>query len=159
MIFRYPICNLDYNNTMHKDTDVLSTTMMGAHRKNGEQIIENWNSVFNALSSEPRRQLIVSLLDAGPDQSVPLPESAIMSNVPPDPEVLRRELHHVHLPMLADGGFVTSETDPWIASRGPKFDEVAVVFEALHAEATSIPDSLVMGCQRLEEEQQKSVDL
>lgn len=133
--------------------------MASVHRENGEQVIKNWNAVFKALSSEPRRQLIVSLLDAGPDQPVPLPESAIMPNVPPDPEVLRQELHHVHLPMLADMGFVIWETEPMVASRGPRFDEVAVVFEALQAEASRIPDSLVIGCQRLEEEQQDSVDL
>lgn len=133
--------------------------MATVHRENGERIVENWNAVFGALSSEPRRQLLVSLLDAEPDSSVPLPESAIMPNVPPDPEVLRRELHHVHLPMLAKMGFVTWETKPFVVSRGPRFDEVAVVFEALHAEATSIPDSLVIGCRRLEAERQENGDL
>lgn len=133
--------------------------MVAVHRENGERVVENWNAVFRALSSEPRRQLVVSLLDAEPDGSVPLPESAMMPNVPPDPEELRRELHHVHLPMLADTGFVTWEAEPLVASRGPKFDEVAAVFEALQAEATRIPDSLVIGCQRLEEERQKRGDL
>ncbi|RQG89561.1 hypothetical protein [Natrarchaeobius chitinivorans] len=133
--------------------------MGGVHHENGEQVIEKWNSVFKALSSEPRRQIIVSLLDAGPDQSVPLPESAMMPNVPPNMRQLRQELHHVHLPMLADMGFITWEAEPLIAARGPRFDEVAVVFEALHAEASRIPNSLVLGCQRLEEEQQNSVNL
>lgn len=132
--------------------------MVSVHHGNGEQVIEKWNTVFKALSSEPRRQLIVSLLDARPDEPVPLPESAIMSNVPPDPDVLRQELHHVHLPMLADMEFITWKTDPLVASRGPRFDEVAVVFEALHSEASRIPDSLVIGCQRLEEEQQNSIN-
>ncbi|WP_415380469.1 hypothetical protein [Halosimplex sp. TS25] len=133
--------------------------MVGIHHENGAQVSERWDTVFKALSSEPRRQLIVSLLDAGPEQSVPLPESAIMPNVPPDQEVLRQELHHVHLPMLAEMEFITWETEPLSASRGPRFDEVAVVFEALHAEAGRIPESVVLGCQRLEEEQQKSVEL
>ncbi|WP_436927579.1 hypothetical protein [Halosimplex amylolyticum] len=133
--------------------------METAQHENGEKVMENWDTVFKALSSEPRRQLIVSLLDAGPDHSVPLPESAIMPNVLADPEMLRQELHHVHLPMLADMGFITWETEPLVASRGPKFDQVAVVFEALHAEATNIPDSLVIGCQRLEEESQNNIDL
>ncbi|OVE82808.1 hypothetical protein [Natronolimnobius baerhuensis] len=133
--------------------------MVSIHRKNGEQVIEKWDTVFNALSSEPRRQLIVSLLDAGPNQSVPLPESAIMPNVPPNPKELRQELYHVHLPMLADMEFITWESEPLVASCGPRFDEVAVVIEALHAEASRIPDSLVIGCQRLEEEQQDSVDV
>jgi hypothetical protein len=131
--------------------------MTVAHYENGEQVSENWDTVFKALSAEPRRQLIVSLLDAPPDQSVPLPESAEMPNVPSDPEVLRVELCHAHLPMLEDNGFITWETDPLVASRGPQFDEVAVVFDALHSEAAEIPDTLVIGCQRLEQEKQASV--
>lgn len=133
--------------------------MVTTRYENGERIIENWNTVFTALSSEPRRQLIVSLSDVLSDQSVPLPESAIMPNVPPNPELLRRELNHVHLPMLADMGFITWETEPLTASRGPRFDEIAVVFDALHESATDIPDSLVVGCQRLEEERQHRGDL
>jgi len=61
--------------------------------------------------------------------------------------------------MLAEMDFITWETDPLVASRGPRFDEVAVVFDALHSTADSIPDSLVVGCQRLERERQSGLDL
>ncbi|MFC7078324.1 hypothetical protein [Haloarcula halophila] len=132
---------------------------MSNRRYNGEQVIDNWDSVFRALSSEPRRQIIVSLLDAPADQSVPLPESAVNPNVPPNTETLRQQLHHAHLPMLAEMGFITWETEPFVAARGPQFEEAAVVFDALHTEATSIPGSLVFGCQRLEEEQQQNIDI
>jgi hypothetical protein len=132
---------------------------MDSHRENGELISENWNAVFESLSAEPRRQLIVSLMDAPPDQSVPLPESAMMPNVPQDPEVLRTELYHNHLPILADMGFVTWEKDPLVASRGSRFHEVAVVFAALHSAALNLSDSLVFGCQRLEQERQDGVNL
>ncbi|GAA0673384.1 hypothetical protein ACFQDG_13825 [Natronoarchaeum mannanilyticum] len=130
---------------------------MKPHYRNGEQVIDRWDDVFEALSAEPRRQLVVSLLDAEPAESVPLPESAVNPNVPPDREALRRELHHHHLPKLADLGIVAWEEDPLVASRGPRFDEAAVVFEALHSTATELPDSLVVGCQRLERERQKGV--
>ena len=125
--------------------------------ENGRQIIDGWNNVFTALSAEPRRQLVVSLMEAPRNQPVTLPESAINPNVPADPEQLRLRLRHRHLPMLADQGFVTWETDPLVASRGTHFEEVAVVLEALHATAGDIPDSLVIGCQRLETERQESV--
>ena len=115
------------------------------------------STVFRSLSAEPRRQLIVSLLDAPPDHLVPLPESAAMSDLSVDLEVLRIELYHDHLPMLEENGFITWKTEPLVAARGPRFDEVAAVFNALHSEATDIPDSLVSGCQRLEQERQNDL--
>lgn len=126
--------------------------------ENGKQVIRRWNQVFDALSAEPRRQLIVSLLDSPDGKPVSLPESAVNPNVPVDPDRLRGELHHCHLPKLADAGFVEWEPDPLVAYPGPRFDEVAVVFDSLHAHATDVPDSLVVGCQRLERERQTNVD-
>lgn len=126
--------------------------------ENGRRAIERWDRVFEALSAEPRRQLVISLLDAPPEQTVSLPERAINPNVPVDPERLRQELHHCHLPMLADREFVEWEREPLVASRGPQFDEVATVLESLQSTATEIPDSLVIGCQRLERERQEEFE-
>lgn len=126
--------------------------------ENGRRVIERWDRVFDAISAEPRRQIIVALLDSEPEQPVPLPESAANPNVPADPERLRTDLHHRHLPMLAEMWFVEWESDPFTAVRGPNFDEVAVVFEALQAHATDVPDSLVIGCQRLERERQNDYE-
>ena len=123
---------------------------------NGHKVIERWDNVFRAVSAEPRRQLIVSLLDASDGDPVPLPESAVNPNVPVDADRLRQTLYHRHLPLLAEMRFVEWETGPLVASRGPRFEEVAIIFEALYETATGIPDSLVIGCQRLEEEQQRN---
>jgi len=128
--------------------------MVLSRYENGTDVLERWNQVFEAVAAEPRRQLVVSLLDREPDQSVPLPESAVNPNVPVDPDRLERELRHCHLPMLAENGFVEWESAPFVASRGPRFEEIAVVFEALHAFAADVPDQLVIGCQRLERERQ-----
>lgn len=128
--------------------------MSSVRFENGKRVIRNWNRVFDAVSAEPRRQIIVSLADVSADESVPLPERAINPNVPVDPESLRRDLLHRHLPLLADYEFVEWDTDPLVASRGARFAEVAVVFEALQSSAAALPDSLVIGCQRLEQERQ-----
>jgi hypothetical protein len=112
--------------------------------------------VFEAVSAEPRRQIIIALLDADVTETVPLPERAINPNVPVDTEEPRAQLCHSHLPKLADWGFIEWDTEPLRSSRGPRFDEVAVVFETLQQSAAEIPDSLVIGCQRLEEERQKT---
>jgi len=132
--------------------------MTQARYRNGRRVIDRWDDVFAALSAEPRRQIVISLLDAAPSESVPLPESAVNPNVPPDPEKLRRELHHRHLPMLSDLEFVTWDRDPLVAVRGSRFEQVAAVFDALQSAATDVPDSLVVGCQRLERERRDSCD-
>jgi len=128
--------------------------MSDVRRYNGRRVIEAWDRVFDALSAEPRRQIVVSLLDSQSGRSIPLPESASNPNVPIDPNELRNELHHNHLPKLSEMGFVEWETDPLTASRGPKFDQAAVVFEALQTSSDQIPDALVHGCQRLEQERE-----
>ncbi|NGM67698.1 hypothetical protein G6M89_01515 [Natronolimnobius sp. AArcel1] len=118
--------------------------------ENGRRVIQNWDRVFEAARAEPRRQLIFSLLDAPPEASVPLPESAINPTVPADPTALRQELIHCHLPQLADRGFIEWERDPLIAMRGPRFTEIGAVLAALESAAPDLPNSLVDGCQRLE---------
>ncbi|MFC7214095.1 hypothetical protein ACFQO4_08385 [Saliphagus sp. GCM10025334] len=125
--------------------------------ENGTDTMRKWNDVFEALSAEPRRQLVVSLMDAPRDEAVSLPEHAINPDAPADPDVLRTELFHRHLPLLDGLGFVEWESDPFVASRGPRFEEVAAVFEALHSHATELPESLVLGCQRLEREREISI--
>ena len=117
-----------------------------------DEAIDRWNRVFTALSSEPRRQLITSLNDASPGRWVRLPEAADSPTDPMDLETLRLWLYHVHLPLLAEHGYVEWSDDHLAARRGTNFDEVAVVFDALYEKAHEIPDELVLGCQRLERE-------
>lgn len=113
-------------------------------------MVARWDEVFRAVSAGPRRRLLVALTEAGPADAVALPEAATNPALDTDPESLRIELYHRHLPMLADRGFVRWEFDPLVATRGPRFDEVAAVFEALTAHASELPADLVVGCEHLE---------
>ena len=122
--------------------------------RNGTRVIERWNRAFTALAAEPRRQLVVSLLDAE-GTPVELPESAVNPNVPVDADELRLRLRHHHLPVLSDGGFVEWDDEPFRARRGPHFDEVGIVIESIQSAATAVPDELVFGCNRLERERQE----
>ena len=122
----------------------------------GRQVIERWDRVFDGTSAEPRRQLIVALMDNPPNKSVALPESAINPNVSQDMERLRTQLIHSHLPKLEQLGYIEWDTAPFAATRGQRFDEIAVIFEALHSFAADIPDPLVVGCRRLETEREEN---
>jgi len=107
--------------------------------------------VFGALTAEPRRQMVVALMEAPPDRALSLPEAANPPYNLRDPEELHLELVHTHLPALATHDFVEWEREPLRVRRGPAFEEVSTVFEALHAHADEISDQLTESCQRLEE--------
>jgi hypothetical protein len=133
-------------------------TDVGTRVEDARAVVDRWDTVFTALAAEPRRQLVVSLLDAPSGKPVSLPGGARNPNLPTVPERFRLRLIHEHLPMLAENGFVDWEDDPLVASRGPRFDEIAIVMDSLQGAAGEIPDSLVIGCQRLEQERQTGLD-
>lgn len=116
---------------------------MGAtYDPNGTRGEAEWNDVFDALASGPRRRLLASLLAAGPGEAVRLPDAALGSESPADTERARLELHHQHLPALSDAGFVEWESEPLRATRGPDFQAVAGVLRALDAGAAVSPDAI-----------------
>ncbi len=119
-------------------------------------MIERWNRVFHALMAEPRRQIVVALMEAPPERQLSLPEAANPPYQLRDPEKLAVDLVHTHLPVLAEPGFVEWEREPLAVKRGPAFEEVATVFEALQSYAGEIPPQLVQECQRLEEHARQS---
>lgn len=109
---------------------------MGAtYYPNAGRGVDDWDDVFEALAAEPRRRLLASLLEAERGEAVHLPEAATAPEAGADPEKMRVELYHRHLPALAEAGFVDWETDPLVATRGPDFPAVAAVLEALDSEA------------------------
>lgn len=118
-----------------------------------EKVVDRWDDVFEALSAEPRRQLVVSLLDAPPDATVALPGAATNPRLDIDREHLATALYHRHLPLLEAHSFVEWTADPLAARPGRRFDEVGAVFDALHGVARDLPASLTVGCERLENEQ------
>lgn len=119
-----------------------------------ERVVERWERVFAALTAEPRRNLIVALVDAGTGQPVDLPEAAMSPALTSDRRVVHYHLHHRHLPMLAESGFVEWEAEPFRAWRGPNFEDVAIVVRSLYESVGEIPDRLVFGCRRLELERE-----
>jgi len=117
-----------------------------------KQVIAGWDRLFQAMSAEPRRQIIITLMEAPPGRQLSLPEAANPPYYLMDPEQLYVELVHSHLPVLANGDYIRWESDPLRVERGPNFPEAEALFRALHAHAAKIPDRLVHGCQRLEEQ-------
>jgi hypothetical protein len=80
---------------------------------------------------------------------VSLPEAAIHPAVTVDRDRLVLDLHHCHLPHLADRGYVEWTDEPFSARRGPRFGELATVLEAVVDAADRYPSEMVAGCHRL----------
>ncbi|MEY7847620.1 hypothetical protein AB7C87_00230 [Natrarchaeobius sp. A-rgal3] len=120
--------------------------------QNTKPTTERWDEVFEALSSEPRRQLLVTLLEAPAGRRVLLPDAAVGPAESVDLPKRRLQLTHRHLPMLSERGFVDWTTDPFCAQRGERFGEVAAVLDILQANADALPDHLVDGYRRFEDE-------
>lgn len=104
--------------------------------------ITRWDTVLRALAAEPRRELLVSLLEAPAERDLSLPEAANPPHTLREPRRLSSELIHCHLPVLADAGLIEWERDPLPARRGPRFEEAAAVVSALRDERDEFPRAL-----------------
>ncbi|SFC18506.1 hypothetical protein SAMN05444422_105173 [Halobiforma haloterrestris] len=123
-----------------------------------ERVVRRWNRAFTALAAEPRRQLVDALMDVSDEESVPLPEAAVNPRLSVDHDYLQVQLRHTHLPMLESEDYVRWEGRPFRASRGSRFEEIAVVFDSLYANAGAIPEQLVDGYRRLERQRDDEPD-
>jgi hypothetical protein len=107
---------------------------------------QRWDQLYDALSAQPRRMLVFSLLKEPAEAWLPLPDAARASEQGPDAERLRIQLRHHHLPMLADAGYVRWESDPFRVRRGPHFDEPALVVSRMIGASEEYPDRLRDEC-------------
>lgn len=117
----------------------------------GESAIERWDKVYHVLSSQERRMIIYSLIEAPQDRRLPLPDAAMAPGTTTTPEKMSIRLRHAHLPQLADAGYIRWERNPLRVQRGPDFAEVASVFELIHESIDQFPRSLIDGCEIYEE--------
>ena len=92
-----------------------------------------------------RRQSIGSLLEAPAERTLSLPEAANLPDDRVDPETLYTNLVHHHLPMMAKAKFIGWEKEPFMAWRGPRFEEVAAVILAIDTD-DELSEHLKMGC-------------
>lgn len=130
--------------------------MTGHRRQEAREATRRWDRVFEALSAAPRRHLVDELAAVPDGGSVSLPDAAMPSaGAKLEPEQLRIALHHRHLPMLADAGYIEWRREPFQAVRGPQFDEVAVVLDALFENAGTVPEHLLAACPTLERKHER----
>lgn len=92
------------------------------------------DAVFTALAAAQRRQLLATLTEYSPSETVAF--ATLQSTLTDDLEHadardVRIGLHHVHLPLLADHGFVRWDPETNEIGRGPRFDELEPMLEGV----------------------------
>jgi predicted transcriptional regulator len=85
--------------------------------------------MMRILSNTHRRRLLVALLEHNSPETIEL-------QIPPDagtgekePERLRIQMRHNHLPRLEEAGFIRWDTETQTVSKGPRFEEIRPLLE------------------------------
>lgn len=81
------------------------------------------NESFEVLSHPCRRRILTRLFESNPRDEDGFDPIELASRAG-DPELVGVELHHVHLPKLAESGFIDWNRDENVIRRGPRFDEI-----------------------------------
>ncbi|MFD1647649.1 hypothetical protein [Haloarchaeobius litoreus] len=75
-----------------------------------------------------------------------MPDAAWSASHELDTEDLTVRLRHLHLPKLAEAGYIRWESDPFTVSRGPHFAEPALVLDRMTESETRLPRRLRDEC-------------
>ena len=97
---------------------------------------ERTDQLFETLAAVQRRRLLFALTDHNPqrvDEMCGVPWSLSGSEA----EMITKR--HVHLPKLADYGFIDWNRDEQVITKGPRFDEIEPLLEALEENRDELP--------------------
>ena len=96
------------------------------------------DEIFDAMADRYRRQLLFELLDRNP--------TAVTRRVESDGGRVRAEdatvqRLHVHLPKLADQGFISWNRAEGVVMKGPRFEEIEPLLELLVDNRDVLPEN------------------
>jgi hypothetical protein len=87
----------------------------------------------------PYRRRVLRLVTEPPRPGEPLSVGRLVDAVDDPPDAARVALYHVHLPRLAEAGYVEWDRSHGTVRRGPALDEVAPVLRALDDYRDAVP--------------------
>lgn len=116
---------------------------------------KKWSQIFETLRSIVRREILATLLENPPGTAVDLPEAANSPEHRRDPEQLVTNLHHRHLPAMANKGYIEWQEEPFCVGRGPRFNEFTGVMKAIQS-SEQVPQELMESCYFLQQDGAKT---
>ena len=104
------------------------------HHPDGAEL----NRVFDALRHPHRRRILLALDGHNPRTGDELTREEL-SDTGEDRNRLMTKLVHVHLPKLADAGYITWERDGHVIERGPNYGDIGPVITLLRNHQDELP--------------------
>lgn len=100
------------------------------------------DAALRVLSGRYRRQLLGALLASGPAGSGEPVHPSDIYRPTDDPRAFELEMHHTHLPQLADADYIEWDRDTDLVWRGPRFDDLRPLLEMLWEHRAELPDTV-----------------
>jgi len=98
------------------------------------------NRLFGVLSRPQRRRILRTLAESNPRQTGEFaPEVGGVDGEKLDR--FRVELYHVHLPKLAEAGYIDWDRNAGTVRRGPKYEEIRPTLDLLLDHEEDLPGS------------------
>ena len=98
----------------------------------------SFDDMVDALADIQRRKLLTSLLEHNPQDDSPI----VIADSESESDAVERlvSMRHVHLPKLADYGFIEWDEDTHEVMKGPNFDEIRPLLELLDKHEDELPE-------------------
>ncbi|UPV77103.1 hypothetical protein M0R89_22055 (plasmid) [Halorussus limi] len=102
---------------------------------------------FEALSNRYRRQLLLAMFETNPQDDDDLNPLRLLKQgeTTEDLDVTPVSLQHVHLPKLADMGFIEWDRESGELSKGPNWEEIAPLLRLMYDHQDELPDEWLSG--------------
>ncbi|WP_199722333.1 helix-turn-helix transcriptional regulator [Haloarcula sp. Atlit-120R] len=101
------------------------------------------NELFEILSHEYRRRILLAVAQQNPQDEDDITSEAVAEEHGDDGDALehvKTGLHHVHLPKLADAGFIDWDRDSGTITRGPRLEEIEPLLKLMHDHQDELPE-------------------
>jgi predicted transcriptional regulator len=97
----------------------------------------SFEDMVDALADVQRRKLLIALLEHNPQDDAPV----VIADSDSESDAVERlvTMQHVHLPKLADYGFIEWNEETHEVTKGPKFDEIRPLLELLDDHEDELP--------------------
>ena len=97
--------------------------------------------MFDAIRDPLRRRILLAVADRNPREITEFTrhEFAAVDGEAVDPERLKLQLLHTHLPRLAEKGYIDWDPEAQTIRRGANFDDIASLLGLLDDHADELP--------------------